>query len=234
MGYGFEHGYSDDHPDHGPRRRRGQPRDPSPTPGRPAHRAALDRLAQAHHRAGHRRPRPHRRRPGPPRRAPHALERARALRPPDPRAEKGPRARGVRVHRRHRRPLRVGPDGWIQSRHRRPPRPHGPPRDLPPARDGGGDPPLPPLHPPPHPSEAHRQEPARRPDRPHRAARAAAVPHSDALAVLPPRPQRRRGPRHAAKTGERAPRHRPDDQGGLEVPPPGGSPPPRIRSHAVP
>ena len=55
-----------------------------------------------------------------------------------------------------------------------------------------------------------------------------------AVALLPPRPQRRRGPRPPAEAGQRAPRHRPDDQGGLEVPPPGGGPPPRLRPHALP
>ena len=79
------------------------------------------------------------------------------------------------------------------------------------------------------------QEPPRQPGRPHRACkRVHAVPHRHAVAVLPARPQRRRGPRPPAEAGQRAPRHRPDDQGGLEVPPPGGGPPPRLRPHALP
>ena len=80
----------------------------------------------------------------------------------------------------------------------------------------------------------HGEEPHRRSGRPHRAARAHAVPHGNAVAVLPPRSERRRGPGPPSEAGERAPRHRPDDQGGLEVPPPGRSTPPRLRPDDLP
>ena len=67
-----------------------------------------------------------------------------------------------------------------------------------------------------------------------RAASSDAVPHGHAVAVLPARAQRRGGPRPAAEAGQRAPRHRPDDQGGVEIPPPGRGTPPRLRPMLFP